>query len=509
MFSFRINTKMGALFAAFIAFLSLAASVACALPVTDADVVEVVPARLAAAPVTVPVREWTVMLFINTKNNLSESGVRDLNLAEHAAGGGVGFVAQLGTEQLDERILREYIKAVRSGVSSSEAQAIHKRYQDSGQYKVRRYILTHDRNLNKIASRAYGMKTGRDMGDWKSLSSFIRWAKKTSPARRYALILSSHGEAFHGVSKDAQFHSAILPQGLGRALRDNGGLDLLILEACLMASAESLYELRDSVKLVAASEDTVIDRTIYNYPAYDLLQRAPGTKPLTVAKTISGATIWTLIRLAESAAKEENEPAVGGQFSIIRPAGLNKLAKLLKKWTGAALTAAQTDMETAQALLFASSGTFRMEGGIQGGDNSDSAIADLPDFLAQASGRLRSCQSHTAQLLARQAAEISAYIAKKVVRSNESYGQHEMLIRTNGQAVSATYDYSRAGGLSIHLPPNSAYTDYEPARSEAETRAAYANLSFAQESGWLEFTEFLYRLRGEPRPIKYFISSEK
>ncbi|HOX23770.1 MAG TPA: hypothetical protein PLL10_09915, partial [Elusimicrobiales bacterium] len=157
----------------------------------------------------------------------------------------------------------------------------------------------------------------------------------------------------------------------------------------------------------------------------------------------------------------------------------------------------------------ASSDTFRMEGGIQGGDNSDSPIADLTDFLSQASAKLGACQSQTAQLLARQSAEISAYIAKKVVRSNESYGRHDMLIRTNGQAVSGTYDYSRAGGLSIHLPPNSAYTDYEDARSEADTRATYANLSFAHDSGWLQFTEFLYRLRGEPRPIKYFISTDK
>ncbi|HOX22805.1 MAG TPA: clostripain-related cysteine peptidase, partial [Elusimicrobiales bacterium] len=243
-----------------IALLSLAAPFACALPATNPAAAQVTPPALSAAASAIPIREWTVMLFINTKNNLSESGVRELNLAEHAAGGGVGFVAQLGTEQLDERILREYIKAVRAGASSSEANAIHKRYQDSGEYKVRRYTLTHDRDLNKIASRPYGMKTGRDMGDWKSLSSFIRWAKKTSPARRYALILSSHGEAFQGVSKDAQF-PAILPQGLGQALRDSGGLDLLILEACLMASAESLYELRDSVKLAAASEDTVIDRS--------------------------------------------------------------------------------------------------------------------------------------------------------------------------------------------------------------------------------------------------------
>jgi hypothetical protein len=57
-----------------------------------------------------------------------------------------------------------------------------------------------------------------NMGDGKTLGDFVAWARATFPARRYALIISDHGQGWRGV---------LLPTEAARAVIYRGGADPL------------------------------------------------------------------------------------------------------------------------------------------------------------------------------------------------------------------------------------------------------------------------------------------
>ena len=97
-------------------------------------------------------KEWTVMVFINAKNNLERFGLKDMNEMEMIGSSSkVNIVVELG--RMD-------------GFDASD-----------GDWKgTRRFLIAKDNDTSKISSIPVEDLGKVDMGDYNSLTAFGKWA---------------------------------------------------------------------------------------------------------------------------------------------------------------------------------------------------------------------------------------------------------------------------------------------------------------------------------------------
>ena len=186
-------------------------------------------------------KEWTVMVYVNSKNNLEQYGLLDVNEMEMVGSTDkVNVVAELG------RI---------NGYDSSDGNWIGSR----------RYLVKKDANMNKIVSPVLKDLGKVDMGDYKHLIEFVNWAKAAYPAKKFMLIVWNHGSGWDkngrpriskGISYDDETDNHITTPQLGMALKAIGKIDVYGSDACLMQMPEVVYEIKDYVTYVVGSEET-------------------------------------------------------------------------------------------------------------------------------------------------------------------------------------------------------------------------------------------------------------
>jgi hypothetical protein len=107
---------------------------------------------------------------------------------------------------------------------------------------------------NKIKQRELGEL---NMGDYRSLSCLLEFAKTNCPAERYILSFYDHGAGWAGACVDvSDNHDWLSMDEMQKALSENGGVDLVFFTApCLMGAVESVYELRDWTDVYVGSEN--------------------------------------------------------------------------------------------------------------------------------------------------------------------------------------------------------------------------------------------------------------
>ncbi len=213
--------------------------------------IEIVKAAADIQSDTLPVKDskpdWTFMWFINGKNDLEEFAMVDMNELEFAGSDSrINIVAQVGRM---------------SGQDGDDVS-------DGNWTGVRRYYVTKDNDRSKIKSPIVENLGKRDMGSWKELAEFIKWARKNYPAKKYALIMWDHGNGwkpvddgnwqnfYKGFSLDEETGNEISVPQMARALKIAGGADFILLDGCNMAMASVVYELKDAAKVLAASQET-------------------------------------------------------------------------------------------------------------------------------------------------------------------------------------------------------------------------------------------------------------
>ena len=186
-------------------------------------------------------KKWTVMVFVNAKNNLESFGLKDVNEMEMVGSdANINIVAELG------RI---------AGYSSAE-----------GDWKgSRRYLVQKDSNMNAIASPVVMEIPKSDMGSWQYMVDFVTWARTNYPAQKYVLVIWNHGAGWNkieprledrGISYDDETHNHITTPQLRQALAAMGGVDILSMDACLMQMIEVAYEVKGLTEQIVASEET-------------------------------------------------------------------------------------------------------------------------------------------------------------------------------------------------------------------------------------------------------------
>jgi catechol 2,3-dioxygenase-like lactoylglutathione lyase family enzyme len=204
-------------------------------------------------------KKWTVMVFLNAANNLEAFGVEDLNEMEKVGSSReVNIVVELA---------RHYPELKSPPVVSSyfynplaERHRVFYYGLDNEPGVSRYYVLKDDDDvLIRSVLKAKGPKG--DAGRPESLTDFARWAIEHYPAEHYALVVWNHGAGWSGVSYDDNTrHGMDLPgvrtamEQICAALGEDRHVDVLDFDACLMATLEVGYELKDTVDYLVASQ---------------------------------------------------------------------------------------------------------------------------------------------------------------------------------------------------------------------------------------------------------------
>ena len=269
------------------------------------------------------VKEWTVMVFLNAKNNLESYGLKDVNEMEMVGSSDkVNIVVEFG------RI---------KGYSSA----------DGNWTGCRTYYIQKDNNTNSVTSPILKETPKCDMGSWEYMVDFVKWTKERYPAKKYVLVVWNHGSGWNkggdislllnekGISYDDETHNHITTAQLRMALDKIGGVDIFAMDACLMQMIEVAYEIKDYTKYVVASEETEpADGYTYNTWLDPLIKN-----PKADAKTVS-------IYMVDSYTDHYQSIGKGSTQSSIYAPSLEKLAKLIDEFIDALI--ASNDIATAK-----------------------------------------------------------------------------------------------------------------------------------------------------------------
>ncbi|MCM2266288.1 MAG: clostripain-related cysteine peptidase [Elusimicrobiales bacterium] len=315
-------------------------------------------------------KEWTIMVFMNGKNDLAGYVGPELNEMETVGSSEkVNVVAQ-------------------AGVLGNT---------------VRRYFITRDDKPNSVTSPSEDLGA-MDMGDYKQLAAFGAWAKRNYPAKKYMLIVWNHGTGWESIGKpksisyDDETDNYISTPELARVLKQIGGVDVYTSDACLMQQVEVGFELKDYAQYIVGSQETMI-AMIFDYAA---LLGALAANPAMAPGDLAAAVVENNSR----AATQFMEDAHTATQSAIRTAAIPGLAARIDAWAGAVM-AAGLKAEVREGVL----DTFRFSGG------NDS---DLYDFVGLVTSRTQDPAVTAA------AADLQAYIEKDLVLVNRTNNNPKM-----------------------------------------------------------------------------------
>lgn len=114
------------------------------------------------------------------------------------------------------------------------------------------YLWYIDENRVRVKLKEMGEV---NMGDYKTLFDFVNYSKTTYSADRYIISFYDHGGGWAGACHDKTDKGWLTMDEIQRALKDAGGVDMVLFSApCLMGAVESVYELRDVTDVYIGSE---------------------------------------------------------------------------------------------------------------------------------------------------------------------------------------------------------------------------------------------------------------
>jgi hypothetical protein len=197
--------------------------------------------------------EWTILVFLNAKNNLEPFAFPNFEqMASIGSTPEVNLVVEMGRPKN------------------------HYSFKFGAWSKTLRFLI--ERNAVPTEAKAIEDLGATNMGDAGSLVDFVRWGRKTYPAKRTMLVIWNHGQGWrappeagvppadpavpHGgyryVSNDDDTGDKLYNRAIQDALADLLGderIDLLAFDACLMAMVETAYAFRGVARVMVGSEE--------------------------------------------------------------------------------------------------------------------------------------------------------------------------------------------------------------------------------------------------------------
>ena len=350
-------------------------------------------------------KEWTVMVYVNGKNNLMPYALKDMNEMEMIGSTDkVNVVAETG-------LISGYGAMPWTGTA--------------------RFLIKKDNDIKKVSSPILQNLGKSDMGDYKNVVAFVKWAQAAYPAKHYMLVVWNHGagwiksrmEVTKGISYDDETGNHINTPQMGLMMKGIGKIDVYGSDACLMQMPEVNYEIKDYVDYIVGSEETEPGDGY----TYDLL-----LGPLVKKPTMSAADLGKLTVNAYA----DHYGTQDHTQSLVNAAAMNGLVPMVNNFVKAAMAANEkplikTAMNGAQSYAYAEN-------------------KDLWHFLS-----LYGASSANAEVKAA-AKALQTYITGTLVLHN----------RTNSS-------YSDSHGIAIYLP------NY--------VNSSYSSLAWARDGQWDEF----------------------
>ena len=247
--------------------------------------------------------EWTVMIYLDADNNLESAGINDINEMEMVGSSSdVNIVVQV------DRIPYSVLAANNEGHLDDSS--------NSNWTNTRRYYITQDFDPYQISSDLKSELGELNMGDPQTLVDFASWAVANYPAKKYLLVIWNHGGGFRSptyTAKDIAWDDTSggdritmpeLEYAISAISAQMGkNIDIVGMDACLMAMTEVAYQIKDYADILVASEENepgdgwpydtilgqlvvnpttspeqlatdIVDKYIYSYPSYDVTQSA-------------------------------------------------------------------------------------------------------------------------------------------------------------------------------------------------------------------------------------------
>ncbi len=381
-------------------------------------------------------KDWTVMVFMNGKNNVQKYA--ELNLREMERVGStdhMNVVVEIGRlHQGSQRLLVERA----SGNTVNDV------------------LLSNNPNA--------------DMGDYRDAVDFIKFSKANYPAKHYMFILWNHGLGWldpimkggseKGISFDDDTHDYIRTPQMGEIFREAGPVDVYAANACLMQMAETAYEVKDYVKVIIGSEETMLAVGFDYQDLLGYIDSNPDVSPRAIGARIVGD--WkSFMNAYPQIAK------VPGTMSALDPAAVGELPSRLDAFSEAVMASndkAAVDYAIANVIRFTS---------IAGDTDTAKALStygDLYDFV-----RLI-CEKTQDQAVKAAGRDLMDFITNRLVLSYT--GVH---VDAQGQ------DYSRTRGISINLTMK---RKLKPGQFDSILETKYGDLALARASRWGQFVDW-------------------
>jgi len=254
-------------------------------------------------PPTNNTAEWTVMIYLDSDNNLESAGIDDINEMEMAGSTtDVNIVVQV------DRIPYSVLASNNEGYADDIS--------NGNWTNTRRYYITQDFDPVQINSQLKSDLGELNMGDPQTLIDFTDWATINYPAKKYLLVIWNHGGGFRSpayITKDIAWDDTsggdkITMPELEYALSTintqiGKKIDIVGMDACFMAMTEVAYQIKDCADILVASEESepadgwpydtilaqlvanppispeqlavdIVNKYIYSYSSYNVTQSA-------------------------------------------------------------------------------------------------------------------------------------------------------------------------------------------------------------------------------------------
>jgi Clostripain family len=407
-------------------------------------------------------KDWTIMVFMNGKNNLANFAAKDLNEMETIGSlPNINVVVEVGKIAHSAPSYPSYpdydnpynpydpYNPYGPGIQphwppmqpymNREGDDLGNLNKSDTWTGMRRLLVQKDNDTNTVTSPTIETLSG-DMGSWEHLAEFGLWAKNKFPAKNYMLIVWNHGDGWKspginidfskGISSDDETGNKISTVDLGKALRKMGGVNIYASDACLMQMAEVVYELKDWAPVIVGSEETE--------PA----DGWPYGKILTKLQSYSKLRYdWIAKAVTRNYGKDYDSKGKDVTQSAIKAQGLVYVKDMINDWVS--LVPADEKDLIKEAMRV----TTKFEGA-----NSK----DLLHFLKLISETTKSSEFKNKSI------EIFNYVSEELIIDNVTIGDK----------------YNNAYGLAIYMPTYS-YNE------------KYSDLAWAKETNWDEFLKWV------------------
>ena len=377
-------------------------------------------------------KEWTFLTFLNGHNNLDSFGAFNINQME-----------KIGSS--------DQVNVVVQWASLENGNTV-------------RMLVNKDSEPTRVTSPVVQDIGRADMGDYRTLVDFVRWAHENYPAKKYFINVWDHGSGWHAlqaklraratgiplsirptdISWDDLTGNSITTQQLGMAMDESAKIighkvDVYGSDACLMAMIEVAAEMKDSVEVFVGSQELEPGA---GWPYDDLLRRW-GTNATATARDVGTYLVEEYVASYQGGQNGNSEVTLSA-FDLTKSTDLYTALRNLKDGVMKLDAAGRSSVMRA---VNSSLGFYYDD------------YVDLGDFIEKMAA-LR-IDSINPDMISSVKTALAGYVV----------------------ANKTTSDYARAQGVSIWLPSTmSTYSSYAD---------KYKSLRFQADTGWGDGLRFL------------------